>query len=842
MTFAQSGNWQVDKLAKDYAKLSYQRVINDAKYILKRDNSLDEAQKKEVLTKLAYSLYNINDYKQAEEYFSLLASLVRGDSEADKDVLAKYAKVLAGNGKYEQSSKVWSEYGENSPNSRASDFKALQSNIQALKRNSSSYQTYFLPINTNNADFSPTSYDDGLVFVSARSKNSPIKRVFAWDYSPFLDLFFIDNEGQLESEDGSSSASLSSSSYEANATASLNDSYSRHTANDGPTLSFKTAMGFQTKPKLASEGFSGKLNSTYHEGPCQFFDNGERVIFTRNGIKNLSYESDDGLNRVHLYLAKKIGKDWGNLEGFPFNDGNYSTGHPAFMPGEKTLFFVSDMPGGYGGTDIYYSKLEDEEWQTPKNAGPEINTDGNEMFPFIDEANNLYFSSDGHPGLGGLDLFTITLSENGEVESGLHNLGEPLNSSFDDFGILSDKDFKKGYFSSNRKRGGSDDDIYRFTRIGDKLGCKDALLSVVSDEKPVANLSFIYYELSDKDNIKKGKTDSDGKMELCLNAESVYYFEFADTSYVSTGKYIDTKGISDYRVNPIDVVLEKPQDANILRPQVLVMGRERDLSRIDKYRGIIFLGDVDKGVEGVRVRFVNKCTGRASEIVTSKDGKYSFDRDPACDYEFIAIKAGFATNYEFVPMEDRRVLRANPSVTSTGTGNSNRGGNSAAGSDNSGSFGVGGAAGKSNTGSSGTSGAKRASNSFFDPRIFKVGDFVKLDNIYYETKDFKLASSAQQDLDQLILVMESYSDMVIEIFSHTDSRGTSRSNLLLSQKRADDVKAYLVRKGITSSRIKAVGMGEKYPVNKCKDGVQCTEAEYRRNRRTEFKILQIERI
>ena len=151
--------------------------------------------------------------------------------------------------------------------------------------------------------------------------------------------------------------------------------------------------------------------------------------------------------------------------------------------------------------------------------------------------------------------------------------------------------------------------------------------------------------------------------------------------------------------------------------------------------------------------------------------------------------------------------------------------------------------GKAGSGSSNTSGAvKRPSNSFFDPRIFKVGDFVKLDNIYYETKDFKLASSAQQDLDQLILVMESYSDMVIEIFSHTDSRGTSRSNLLLSQKRADDVKAYLVRKGIASTRIKAVGMGEKYPVNKCKDGVQCTEAEYRRNRRTEFKILQIERI
>ncbi|AWV98126.1 hypothetical protein DJ013_08040 [Arcticibacterium luteifluviistationis] len=844
MSFAQSGNWQVDKLAKDYAKLSYQRVISDAKGILRRDSSLDEEQKKEVLSKLAYSLYNINDYKQAEEYFSTLASLVRGSTESGNDILEKYAKVLAGNGKYEQSSNVWSEYGAKSPNTRADDFKALQSNIQALKRNSSSYQTYYLPINTNNADFSPTKYNDGLVFVSARAKNSPIKRVFAWDYSPFLDLFFIDNEKQLETEDGSMGAGLSSSDLDEVALDNLTtDSYS---ANDGPTLSFKTAMGFQTKPQLASDEFSGKLNSSYHEGPCQFFENGERVIFTRNGIKNLSYESDDGLNRVHLYLAKKTTRGWANLEGFPFNDGNYSTGHPAFMPGEKILFFVSDMPGGYGGTDIYYSKLENEQWQTPQNAGSDINTDGNEMFPFIDESSILYFSSDGHPGLGGLDLFTITLDENGNVASGLHNLGEPLNSSSDDFGILSDKDFTKGYFSSNRKRGGSDDDIYRFTRTGDKLGCKDALLSVITDEKPIADLEFFYYELSDKDNVKKGKTDAKGQMALCLNAESIYYFEFADESYVTNQKYIDTKGISDYRVNPIDIVLEKTQDANILRPQVLVMGREKDLSRIDKYRGVIFLGDMEKPVEGVRVRFVNKCTGRASEVVTSRDGKYSFDRDPACDYEFIAIKSGFATNYEFVPMEDKRVIRGNPSVSSNsssrGSG-SNSSSSSSSSSSRSGSGTVGSSLGKSGSGSSSSSDvSKRSSNSFFDPRIFKVGDFVKLDNIYYETKDFSLASAAQKDLDQLILVMESYSDMVIEIFSHTDSRGTLKSNLLLSQKRADDVKAYLVRKGIASSRIKAVGMGEKYPVNKCKDGVQCTEAEYRRNRRTEFKILQIERI
>ena len=157
---------------------------------------------------------------------------------------------------------------------------------------------------------------------------------------------------------------------------------------------------------------------------------------------------------------------------------------------------------------------------------------------------------------------------------------------------------------------------------------------------------------------------------------------------------------------------------------------------------------------GVRIRFVNKCAGFATEFVTKTDGKYDFACNPDCDYEFIAMKTGFAANYEFIPLKRTIASAIKSSVNAN----------------------------------------KKATESFFDPKIFKVGDVVKMDNIYYESKDFVLSANAKKDLDQLILVMETYPNMVIEIFSHTDARGSDEDNLVLSQKRAEEVKDYLKKK------------------------------------------------
>jgi outer membrane protein OmpA-like peptidoglycan-associated protein len=703
---------------------------------------------------------------------------------------------------------MWSRYAQevNEPG-MAEDYSLLTSNPEPLTRNAGSYETSLVSINTNLAEFSPVKYKDGLVFVSNRTGNSAIKRVFSWDDSPFLDLYFLENENEINNT--STSAGLSSSNYTAS---SKNkgigaDSYTRQTANDGPTLGFKGTSGFFDKPDMASNQFSKTLNSIYHEGPCQFFNNEQSVIFTRNGIKKLNYESSDELNRIHLFIAEREGNDWGNLSAFPFNDGEYSTGHPAFMPAEQILFFVSDKPNGYGGTDIYFSKYQDGRWFEPQNAGNKINTAGNEMFPFIDEYNVLYFSSDGHPGLGGLDIFSVPLDEWGLTLGNARNVGSPLNSAFDDFGILTDGKLGKGYFSSNRKNGGKDDDIYSFKRIGEQFGCKDVILAVTDskDSQPLASLKFKYYEVADTKMLKDGTLDKNGQAKLCLNVDSEYYFEFSSDGFESISQYFATNNLSDFKVNLLNVKLTKKVRANEIidlePPKVL--DRERDLSLESRYKGVIYGNDNITPLEGVKIRFVNKCTDLATEFVTSADGVYDFERDVDCDYEFIAMKSGFAANYEFITSTKKNfVAKVKTNVTAR----------------------------------------KKKEESFFDPKIFKVGDVVKMDNIYYESKETELASKSKNDLDQLILVMETYPAMIIEVFSHTDSRGNDRENLILSQKRADEVKDYLTKKGISALRIRAVGMGEKQPVNSCGDGIQCTEAEYRRNRRTEFKILKIERI
>ncbi|MFT7248464.1 MAG: outer membrane protein OmpA-like peptidoglycan-associated protein [Arcticibacterium sp.] len=805
---AQTGNARVDKLSASYSKLAYQDVINDAKLLIRRRNILNELQQKEVYAKIAYSLYNINDYKRAEAYFKTLLDLVAVDME-DADILLKYAQVLAGNGKSLLASEVWKRYSNAVvDNKYANGFAELLKNTNPITRNGGSFETHFLGINTRLAEFSPVRYDGGLVFVSNRTSNTPIKRVFAWDDSPFLDLYFLEDENLLKT--GENTTSLSSSTIrkaEIRKGTIRSDSYSHETANDGSVLGYKGSSGFFEKPKISSDRLSKNLNSIYHEGPCQFFNGEKSVIYTRNGIKDSSYNASDGINRVHLFIAEKSDDNWGNLIPFPFNSLEYSTGHPAFMKNERVLFFVSDKSGGFGGTDIYYSKYEGGRWFEPKNAGSSINSSGNEMFPYVDENNILYFSSNGLPGLGGLDIFSVPLSFNALPSGLVRNLGAPLNSSYDDFGILTDGDLETGYFSSNRKRGAGDDDIYSFKRLGEKYGCKDVLLSVMvnDDRKDLAGLKVSFYELSYPEGKKERMLNSKGELDLCLRSDAEYYFEMTEVGFESVRQYFSTSNLSDFKVTNLTIFIkaekEIKKNENPEFP-LRMMRRGKDLSSDLIYKGVIYDKSMSGPLSGVKVRFVNKCSGLSSEQITKSDGSYDFSRNAECDYEFIAIKAGYATNYEFIESGKRSITKVISSMVST----------------------------------------IEIKESFFDPKVFKVGDVVKLDNIYYETKDYQLVSTSKNDLDQLVKLMDVYPEMIIEIFSHTDSRGNSEDNLELSQKRANAVKDYLIKKSIPNLRMRAIGVGENFPVNKCGDGIQCTEAEYRRNRRTEFKILQISRI
>jgi hypothetical protein len=209
---------------------------------------------------------------------------------------------------------------------------------------------------------------------------------------------------------------------------------------------------------------------------------------------------------------------------------------------EDLLIFASDMPGGFGGTDIYVSRYDGANWSAPINLGDRINTKGNEMFPYMDEKDNLYFSSDGHPGLGELDIFYTQLE--GLTQKGrVINIGAPINASKDDFGMVTDGVRQTGYFSSNRKRGGADDDIYRFDRECElKEGCELILAVYDADSKmPLANIKIVFED--SEGNLQEGITDEDGTLVIeDLNSDDEYTFRATREGYEPNTVSFSTEG------------------------------------------------------------------------------------------------------------------------------------------------------------------------------------------------------------------------------------------------------------------------------------------------------------
>jgi outer membrane protein OmpA-like peptidoglycan-associated protein len=187
-------------------------------------------------------------------------------------------------------------------------------------------------------------------------------------------------------------------------------------------------------------------------------------------------------------------------------------------------------------------------------------------------------------------------------------------------------------------------------------------------------------------------------------------------------------------------------------------------------------------------------------MFTNKDGSYEFKRDLECDYELTAMKDDFGSSLEIIEKSFKKKLFGNKVKKPIITPN------------------------------------------LFDTKLYRVGDVIKLENIYYEEKSYKIRENAKKELDKLVNTLKKYPNMIIELSSHTDTRGNAITNLQLSESRATEVFKYITSRGIDKTRVKSVGKGESEPLNACSDGVQCTEAEHQRNRRTEFKILKIEKI
>lgn len=819
-----------------YESLCYVKAIDAFEAALKKKGLTDQ-QKLAAKIKLGDSYCKVKDSQNAERVYAEVISTAGDLSGENIAVCLKYAQVLASNGKYREAQEMYDKYTrkvEDDP--RGKGFSKLYNDVSVLSKNANCYKVDYLSINTNSADFSPAYYKNGMVFVSNRHNSVGVRRVFNWNETPFLDLFFLDDVSAI----GGQAAGLGTGSGDIKAPRKRSsrggvvgsDEYTAPTANDTRTIgtyggmNVMAGLGYGDRPVTESERFGGSINSKYHEGPAAFFKDASKVIFTRNNFNNGKVKrSSDGINKLKLYMGDAAKDGWKNIKELPFNSDEYSTGHPALSADEKLLFFASDMPGGFGGTDIYVSRLDGGNWSAPINLGKTVNSKGNEMFPFADEKGNLYFSSDGHAGLGDLDIFFVQMD--GTASKGrVINLGAPVNSSKDDFGIVTDALRKAGYFSSNRKRGGADDDIYKFDRECElKEGC-DLILAVYDAETkmPLDNAKIVY---EDKDgNIKEKMSDADGSVKLeGLDQDVEFAFRATRDGYSANTVSYSTKDC-DNEASRLEIPMSRPKPAvdstalsqnggangtntanaqNGYAGETTTQGQQSGTSGTGyqqggrtgangtvlsgntcTIRGRVMTQGTKQAVDGVLVTLRSECDNTTQTAYTDATGNYEFVVAEGCDYTVEGSKDNLGS-------KGKRVRKLN----------CKKGGVTA------------------------------------DVYMFGTGDIVQVDNIYFDYGKCNLRSDARSELDKLVAMMRKYPKMRIELRAHTDSRAESDFNQKISEGRAKASASYLFKRGISRSRIEFAGYGETMPVNGCVDGVECTEEQHAQNRRTEIKILQM---
>ncbi|MBL4904526.1 MAG: OmpA family protein, partial [Flavobacteriaceae bacterium] len=336
-----------------------------------------------------------------------------------------------------------------------------------------------LSTNTAYSDYGVSIVKAGVLFSSTRpSENIKKNKLYKWNQQPFLNV------------------------YVAKVTLIEND--------------FNVKVLDLYEPEKLNN-----INTRYHEASAIVTKDGSTMYFTRDNYDGKKLRSDKKrTTHLKIYKASLSGNQWINVQELPFNNNDFSSGQPTLSVDEKTLYFVSDMPGGYGATDLYkVAILENDTYGKPENLGANINTEGREMFPYISANNVLYFSSDGHIGLGALDVFESSISSNGF--SNPSNLGVPINSKRDDFSYVIDQNQTKGYFSSNRKGGKGDDDIYSFVIYE----CEEAITGIVTDANTKEVLPNTNVKLVDRDGKIIGRTttnDQGGYSFGMVNCEKEY--------------------------------------------------------------------------------------------------------------------------------------------------------------------------------------------------------------------------------------------------------------------------------------------------------------------------------
>jgi outer membrane protein OmpA-like peptidoglycan-associated protein/tetratricopeptide (TPR) repeat protein len=591
-----------------------------------------------VLSRLGDSYYFNGEYEEAAKWYGALFAY---SEDIDSEYIYRYAQSLKTIGKYTTADRIMDKLNEVvSTDDRGELFSEERNYLKLIELQSGRFNVFTVPFNSELSDFAPTLNGGEIIFTSNRKTRTASQRLHDWNDQPFSELYSI-----TVSEDG------------------------------------------------APNRYRSKVNSRYHESSAVFSKDGQTMYFTRNNYTNRKRGKDgSGKTLLKLYRSKRTAKGWGEAEELPFNSDEFSNGHPAISADGKHLIFASDRPGGEGQSDLYKVSIDGDSFGEPESLGDAVNTEGRETFPFVDTNGDLYFASDGHVGLGGLDIFVSEMTSEGNYEKGF-NIGAPLNSKADDFSFVINSTTGLGYFASNREGGKGEDDIYSFEQTAQLIkNCRQSLSGEVRDEDTddlIANAKVVLLD-SDNNVLEETKSDMNGAFSFDVIECSTGYairaskpdFSTAEKSFVTTSEY------------------------------------ESDVKKT-----LYLLSEEDK------------------EILDAKVG------------------------------EDLGVL-------------------------------------------------------------------LNLNPIYFDLSQSYIRPDAQIELLKVVETMQKFPSLKIDVRSHTDSRSSDTFNLKLSDARAQSTIDYIVGAGISRDRITGRGYGETQLLNRCANGVPCSEADHQLNRRSEFIIVQ----
>jgi len=494
------------KGVKHYDKYEYNKAIHDLEQYQSNHDKVDAR------VKLANSYRMVYDMPNAEKWYSTVVDL----PESEPINMFYYAKALMVMEKYDEA-KIWfNKYLKAEPDDFVAEMLlASCKSVNSFKKDTTLFTVKAASIPEVSSAFGQVPYGKGIMFTGDKTDYNPgliNKDTYNWTGRSYLDIYY----------------------------------------------SAKDENGKWMSPMM----LKGNVNGQFHEGPACFTKEGNVVFFTRSNYlkKRKLAKSSKSENNLKIFRAELVGDKWTNVTEMPFNSDEYSCGHPSLSPDNNTLYFISDMPGGTGGTDIYKSVYDGKTWGNPVNIGNVINTSGNEMFPYMHNDGTFYFSSDAHNNLGGLDVFMT--SYNGEKWLQVENLNYPLNTSRDDFAYVLSADGKTGYVSSNRDN--FEDKIFEITKNEPTFILSGHVSQKGQSLKSIDSAVVEIYNITSKSR-QMLLTDKNGNYNIKLGTKSEYevkcwkpmYFTITKPQNVCTvGKKYSENITANFILD--EIIIEKP--------------------------------------------------------------------------------------------------------------------------------------------------------------------------------------------------------------------------------------------------------------------------------------------